>query len=237
MDHDSRTNIGFLILTFYIVATSLELPIEHPLSPPQHPMNSAEKRRYYQAAIWRQRKLIKKPILGSDHCSFGGSWKCRKELCCSPSLAPHPGTLIPCYFFHFHVFLIFIFAPYPGTCPIPALINNRTFHWEVESPFLADGVQIFLDFGVLGNPCKWTPPPEVFRVNFGLASMGQEEQLLFLVSFIHPAFGTRCVRMVTSSSQQAARQHPLERNGTESFVDVALLPLLQGQSSEVQARW
>ena len=72
MDHDSRTNIGFLILTFYIVATSLELPIEHPLFPPQHPMNSAEKRRYYQAAIWRQRKLIKKPILGSDHCSFGG---------------------------------------------------------------------------------------------------------------------------------------------------------------------
>ena len=95
MDPDSRTNIGFLILTFYIVATSLELPIEHPLSPPQHPMNSAEKRRYYQAAIWRQRKLIKKPILGSDHCSFGGSWKCRKELCCSPSLAPHPGTLWP----------------------------------------------------------------------------------------------------------------------------------------------
>ena len=119
----------------------------------------------------RQRKLIKKPILGSDHCSFGGSWKCMKGLCCSPSLAPHPGTLQPCSF-HFDFFLIFIFAPYPGTCPIPALINNRTFHWEVESPFLADGVRIFLDFGVLGNPCKWTPPPEVFRVNFGLASMG-----------------------------------------------------------------
>ena len=62
----------------------------------------------------RQRKLIAKPILGSDHCSFGGIWKCMKGLCCSPSLAPHPGTLQPCSF-HFDFFLIFIFAPYSGT--------------------------------------------------------------------------------------------------------------------------